>query len=232
MRSIEWLAMARHGESTANVAGQEAEANGLHAVDLALRDADVPLSRLGREQATALGRRLAALPPDERPTVVLSSPYLRARDTARLALEQLPDPPPIILDERLRDREVGILYLLTQRGIEARFPEQVEQKRRLGKFYYRPPAGESWADVALRLRSVLADVEREHPDGRVLVVAHDAIVVLTRYIVERLSEEELLDVERTLVANCSLTIWAREEGELRLVTFNDTEHLKDAGLTP
>ncbi|MEV0408625.1 histidine phosphatase family protein [Actinoallomurus sp. NPDC050550] len=232
MRSIEWLAMARHGESTANVAGQEAEANGLHAVDLALRDADVPLSRLGREQATALGRRLAALPRDERPTVVLSSPYLRARETARLALDQLPDAPPIVLDERLRDREVGVLYLLTQRGIEARYPEEVERKRRLGKFYYRPPTGESWADVALRLRSVLADVEREHPGGRVLVVAHDAIVVLTRYIVERLSEEELLDVERTLVANCSLTIWAREEGELRLVTFNDTEHLKDAGLTP
>lgn len=224
--------MARHGESTANVAGQEAEANGLHAVDLALRDADVPLSRLGREQATALGRRLAALPRDERPTVVLSSPYLRARETARLALDQLPDAPPIVLDERLRDREVGVLYLLTQRGIEARYPEEVERKRRLGKFYYRPPTGESWADVALRLRSVLADVEREHPGGRVLVVAHDAIVVLTRYIVERLSEEELLDVERTLVANCSLTIWAREEGELRLVTFNDTEHLKDAGLTP
>jgi probable phosphoglycerate mutase len=222
--------MARHGQSTANVASQEAATNGLHAVDIGLRDADVPLSQVGREQAVALGRRLAAMPPDERPTAVLSSPYRRARDTARTALEQFSDPPPLVLDERLRDRELGILYMLTQRGIEARHPEEVERKRRLGKFYYRPPAGESWADVALRLRSVLADMDREHPKGRVLVVAHDAIVVLTRYIVERLTEEELLDVERTLVANCSLTIWAREEGELRLVTCNDTEHLKDAGL--
>ncbi|MCO6006088.1 histidine phosphatase family protein [Actinoallomurus purpureus] len=232
MESLEWLAMVRHGESTANVASDEAAARGLDAVDITLRDADVPLSQVGREQAVALGRRLAALPADERPTAVLSSPYLRASDTARIALEQLADPPPIVLDERLRDREMGALYMLTLRGIETRHPEEVERKRRLGKFYYRPPGGESWADMALRLRSVLADIDREYPRGRILVVAHDAIVVLTRYIIERLSEEELLDVERTLVANGSLTIWARENGGLRLVTFNDTDHLKDADLAP
>jgi broad specificity phosphatase PhoE len=232
VKSLQWLGMARHGESTANVAAHEAAARGLDAVDISLREADVPLSQVGRDQAVALGRRLAALPPDERPTAVLSSPYLRARDTARLALEQLADPPPLLLDERLRDRELGDLYLLTQRGIEARYPEEAERKRRIGKFYYRPPAGESWADVALRLRSVLGDIDREHPGGRVLVVAHDAIVVLTRYIIERLTEEELLDIERTVVANGSLTVWALEDGELRLVTFNDTSHLKDGGLDP
>lgn len=230
MRSLQWLGMARHGESTGNIASHDAAARGLEAVDMTLRDADVPLSQLGREQAAALGRRLAALPPEERPTAVVCSPYLRARDTARLALEQLADPPPVVLDERLRDRELGVLFMLTQHGVQARHPEEAERKRRLGKFYYRPPAGESWADVALRLRSVLADLDREHPGGRVLVVAHDAIVVLTRYIIERLSEEELLDIERTVVANASLTVWAGEDEGLRLVTFNDTSHLKDAGL--
>jgi broad specificity phosphatase PhoE len=222
--------MARHGESTANVASHEAAVSGLDAVDMPLRDADVPLSPLGREQAAALGRRLAALPPGERPTAVVCSPYVRARDTARLALEHLADPPPIVLDERLRDRELGVLFMLTQRGIQARYPEEAERKRRIGKFYYRPPAGESWADVALRLRSALADLDREHAGGRVLVVAHDAVVVLTRYIIERLSEEELLDIERTVVTNASLTVWAQEDAGLRLVTFNDTSHLKDAGL--
>jgi broad specificity phosphatase PhoE len=221
--------MARHGESIGNVAWRAAEADGLHEVDLPLRDPDVPLSDTGRRQAAALGRRLAALPADQRPTAVLASPYLRTAETARIALAEIAGPS-VRYDERLRDRETGVLYPLTRHGIEARFPEEATRRRLLGKFYYRPPGGESWADVALRLRGVLSDVERDHPGGRVLMVAHDAVVVLTRYIVEGLSEREVLDVERTLVANGSVTMWAREEDELRLVTFNATDHLHGADL--
>ena len=106
----------------------------------------------------------------------------------------------------------------------------VARKRLTGKFYYRPPGGESWADVALRLRSALSDIQRDHPDGRVLVVAHDAVVVLTRYVVERLTEQEVLEIERTLVPNASLTLWARKDGELRLVASNSTDHLDAADL--
>lgn len=40
-----------------------------------------PLTAAGREQARALGERLAALEP--RPTLVVTSPLLRARETAR-----------------------------------------------------------------------------------------------------------------------------------------------------
>ncbi len=221
--------MARHGESTGNVAWQAAEADGLDRADIPLRDADVPLSALGRRQATALGRRLAALPEELRPTAVLSSPFVRAAETARIAVAEIGSPR-IRYDERLRDRDGGVLFPLTLRGIEKHFPEELERKRFLGKFYYRPPGGESWADVTLRLRSLLSDVERDHTGGRVLLIAHDALVVLTRYIVEELSEHEVLEVERTLVDNASITQWAREDGRLRLVGFNATDHLPGAGL--
>lgn len=224
MSSLKWLAMARHGESIGNAAWRAADSAELDEIEIDLRDPDVPLSETGRRQAKALGRRLAAMPPGERPTAVISSPYVRAAETARIVAAEIGDPP-IRYDERLRDRETGVLYALTWRGIAARFPEEAARKRRTGKFYYRPPGGESWADVALRLRSALSDIERDHPDGRVLVFAHDAVVVLTRYIVERLTEREVLEIERTLVANGSLTIWAREDDDLRLVVFNSTDHL-------
>ncbi|MFB9836350.1 histidine phosphatase family protein [Actinoallomurus acaciae] len=229
MSELEWLAMARHGESIGNVAWRTAEAGRREEIDIGLRDPDVPLSDTGRRQAKALGRWLAAMPPDERPTVVYSSPYVRAAETARIALAEIGDLP-IRLDERLRDRENGVLYALTWRGIAARFPDEMARKRLTGKFYYRPPGGESWADVALRLRSALSDIQRDHPGGRVLVVAHDAVVVLTRYIVERLTEQDVLEIERTLVPNASLTLWARKDGELRLVTSNSTGHLDAADL--
>jgi 2,3-bisphosphoglycerate-dependent phosphoglycerate mutase len=196
-----WLAVVRHGESTGNVAMRAAMARGLDAFEIPEAEADVPLSPRGHEQAAALGRRLAL---SERPTVVLSSPYLRAVQTARIALPGHP----IAFDERLRDRDMGRFHGLTPRAAAAR-------GARADDLHYRPPGGESWADVAQRLGAVLA----EHPGGRVLVFAHDAIVMLTRYIVER----RLLDVA---IANASISLWSRENGRLRLVTFNSTDHLR------
>lgn len=221
--------MARHGESIGNVARRVAEAEQREEIDVGMRDADVPLSEAGCRQAKALGRRLAAMPAAERPTAVFASPYVRAAETARIAVAQIGGPP-IHHDERLRDRENGVLDSLTWHGILTRFPDEAARKRLTGKFYYRPPGGESWADVALRLRGVLADIDREHAGGRVLVIAHDAVVILTRYIVEGLDERQVLEIERTLVPNGSLTTWARREGELRLVSSNSTGHLDGADL--
>jgi broad specificity phosphatase PhoE len=188
------------------------------------RDPDVPLSELGQAQAAALGERLAALPADERPTITLTSPYVRARDTAEIALTALGSPP-VLLDERLRDREMGAFSGLTPLGVQARFPEQDLHRERLGKFYYRPPGGESWVDVVLRLRGVLTDLDREHSGERVLLVAHDVVVILARYILERLTEDEVLEIEKTSVGNCSFTRWQVRDGRLVLDAYNDTAHL-------
>ena len=76
------LWIVRHGQSAGNVARDQAHAAGLGEIDLDIRDMDVPLSDLGHEQSAALGRWFAALSADERPTVVLTSTYLRAQQTA------------------------------------------------------------------------------------------------------------------------------------------------------
>src|SRR3954452_9692626 len=79
-----WL--VRHGQSTGNVAHAAAAAALAERLDLETRDMDVPLSDLGHEQAARVGRWLATLDPAEQPTAVLTSPYLRARQTAEIAL--------------------------------------------------------------------------------------------------------------------------------------------------
>lgn len=235
MNAFQWLNLARHGESTGNVAfgatrGTDAEETGIPE-----RDADIPLSETGRRQAEALGRRLAALPEDERPTAVLSSPFLRALDTARIALAQTPyaasgglEPR---VDERLRDRDQGVFEGLTHVGIRRRFPDEAARLARVGKFYFRPPGGESWTDLALRLRAFYRDLAAEAPGGRVLVVAHDAIIVMTRYLVEELSEREVLAIEKEPVANASLSRWRGDGRTMRAVTYNDRSHLDAAPAT-
>src|SRR5690606_34668742 len=150
VRALQWLMITRHGESTANVAYRAAKDAGAEESGIPERDADVPLTATGRAQAAAFGRWLAAPPEDERPTLVVASPYLRALDTAKIALAetsyaapQNPDGPRLRIDERLRDREQGALEGLTALGVERRFPAEAERLRRVGKFYYRPPGGES-----------------------------------------------------------------------------------------
>src|SRR5437868_409345 len=77
------LWIVRHGQSAGNVARDAAMSAGLDRIALDVRDVDVPLSQLGETQAAALGAWFAAMPEDERPEAVLTSPYLRARQTAR-----------------------------------------------------------------------------------------------------------------------------------------------------
>jgi broad specificity phosphatase PhoE len=221
-----WL--VRHAQSAGNVANDAAIADGLHELDLATRDMDVALSDLGERQAAALATWLQEL--DEPPDVVWSSPYRRALDTARLGFEAAGmEPPPIVCDERLREREFGVLDRLTKAGIEARFPDQAAARAYLGKFFHRPPGGESWADVALRVRSTLTDVRLDHAGERVMVVAHQAVITVSRYVLEGMSEEEVLAVDRAEeVLNTAVTTYAGDGTDTpALESFNVATHLPD-----
>ncbi len=202
------LWIVRHGQSAGNVARDAADAAGLGMIDLDIRDVDVPLSDLGQRQAKALGRWFAALPEEERPEVVLVSPYVRAQQTAAAICEgggTVPDSKGPVKDERLREREFGLWDRLTTAGVREKFPEQAEQRTLLGKFYHRPPGGESWADVILRLRSALDTVSLHHADRRVLIVCHQVVVLCLRYILEELDEAQILAIDKEReVLNCGV----------------------------
>ena len=220
-----WL--VRHGESIGNLADARAQEAGADRLDLDIRDPDVPLSETGRSQATALGRHLAALGPDQRPTAVLSSPFTRALTTARLATAGLDVR--VRTDERLRERDFGAFDGMTGTGIREEFPAEARRRELLGKFYYRPPGGESWADIALRIRSLLATEALRHDCDRLLIVAHQAVIMVLRYVLEELSEQDLLELDREeQVANASLTRYEMDDaGDLRLAEFNAVYHLVD-----
>ena len=219
------LVLVRHGHSVANEADARARESGAEAIELDGRDADTELSATGREQAEALGRWLARQEPGRLPTVAVASPYRRADDTAQIALGGLDDPPVLDRDERLRERDLGALDGLTGTGIRARHPEEATRRERLGKFYYQPPSGESWADVALRVRSFLADLQA-YDGERVWLFTHQAVVMAFRYVLDDLSEREVLDLDRQVnIPNASLTTFRRDGDALVLEAFADTSHL-------
>ncbi len=229
------LWIVRHGQSAGNVAREAAEKAGVPLIDIATRDMDTPLSELGEQQATALGRWFGTLSRDLQPTVVLCSPYARAVETTRLVLGAAGLDVALQRDERLREKEFGALDRLTKLGIRQKYPDLAEQRAHVGKFYFRPPGGESWCDVILRLRSMLDTITREHRRERMLIVGHQVTVNCLRYLFERMSEAEILAIDRRAdVPNCSVTSYefdpaSGRNGKLVLRLVNFVAPLAEAG---
>ena len=218
--------LVRHAESAGNVANAAALEAGMPELDLAIRDMDVPLSPLGEEQAAALGTWFESLP--RPPDAIWCSPYRRALSTVTIAAESAGLDLPIRCDERLREREFGILDRLTKVGIEARHPEQAAARAFLGKFFHRPPGGESWADVAARVRAVVVDLRLDHAGQQVVVVTHQAVITLFRYVLEALDERQILAIDRgEEIANTAVATFEGGDGDgPRLVAWNQTPHLQ------
>lgn len=223
--SLAALWAIRHGQSTANVAFAEAEQSGSAALPVAGRDRDVPLSESGRTQAQALGPWLTTFA--DGPDLVVCSPYTRARQTWRAMADHAAAAgravPAVLVDERLRDREMGVFELHPPTALRARAPEEAQRRALLGEWFYRPPGGEALADVALRVRDFTAELDRAAPGQRVLVVAHDAVVVALRFVLAGLgapSPENLPPVP-----NASVSSWHRNGQHLVLRHWGDITHL-------
>lgn len=225
----------RHGQSLANVAFARAEASGILDAGVEKPDTAVLLSELGAEQSGRLGRRIAS-EPSQLPELVYVSPFLRARQTADLLLHELgpaAEQIPVRVDDRLGDKRTGQLELLTPEAIAAGFPEEFEKLTALGPVGYRPPGGESLWDVADRLRSFWDDLQAAAGGLRVLIVGHDATVLMLRALTEEMTEAQVLELmAHDPVSNATITTWEPVAGQLRLVAWNDGEHLSDQATSP
>jgi len=226
MAAMDWpsrLWLIRHGQSAGNVARDAAEESGADIIDLDTRDADVPLSDLGATQSEATARWFETV--QTPPQVFFASPFVRAYQTCKAVAHG----EVICVDERLREKEFGILDRFTKRGIINKFPELAEQRRLVGKFYFRPPGGESWCDVILRLRSFVEVLRRDYTQRRVCVVSHQVIVNCLRYLLERLDERRILEIDRQGdVPNCSITEYEGTPDGMKIVRANFIDHLEQA----
>ncbi len=149
----------RHGETDWNVAGR---LQGRH---------DTALNAVGRRQAGACADILRDLLARDRraPTdcAYVASPLKRARETMeimRTALGLVRDD--YLVDARLREIEFGEWEGLTLREVRARAPQALAERER-DKWCFAPPGGESYADVAVRMRAWYAALA-----GDAVVVAH------------------------------------------------------------
>lgn len=229
---VDTLWLIRHAQSEGNVADARARASGADRLDLVARDPDMPLSETGCEQARALGQAWAQW--RQPPTVVVSSPYERALRTAEIAAAAAGLDLTVSRDERLRERDLGILDGYTKAGIERHFPDEARRRAWVGKFYYRPPGGESWADVAGRVRAVLDSWQQRYAGQRLAVLSHQAVIMSARYVLEGLTEAEILQLDKhEQLPNTGTVHYRFADGEAILTSAGTIAHLshQDAPVT-
>ncbi|GGN81869.1 phosphoglycerate mutase [Nocardia rhizosphaerihabitans] len=225
-RALGGLWAVRHAQSEANAwyADPATELRPMRGTD-----AEMDLTEYGQWQARRLGDWLAGLSGTQRPELVVCSPFLRTRLTWALMAEAAAtrnrhlQPIRTLVDERLRDREMGVFELHPYKAIRRRSPEEAARRERVGNWVYRPPGGESLADVALRVRSFLDELDVVAAGEQVLVVTHDAVVMSMRYILEGMGAPVPDHLEP--VPNASVSQWRREGPRLELRVWGEVGHL-------
>ncbi len=201
--------LIRHGQSQGNV---ERRFGGHTAT---------PLSELGRAQAEATARALAA----EGVTAIYSSDLLRAVQTAEplaratgLSIERT---------SAFRERSVGLMEGLTFEEAAAAHPEEYAALLRRD-FEHVLAGGESYRQLLDRAASRLDRAIEEHAGGTVAVFSHTgAICILILHLLGALDAPELKPVWIS-TSNCGVTRFSIQHGGLtRVLNANDTRHLSD-----
>ncbi len=124
-----------HGQSAGNVAADAAHGAGLAASTSPSGTSTSRLARAGCNRPTPSDAGSPTMPVGERPKTVLTSPYLRAKQTSERiraagGLTEAVGP-----DRRRTPAREGAWHpgRLTQSGVEQLHPEQAEMRRRLGQ---------------------------------------------------------------------------------------------------
>ena len=177
------------------------------------------LTDRGITQARTLARRLRTTGELGDCGALLSSPVLRARQTAEIVATALPVRS-IEIDGDLCEVHPGEADGLTWHAYRERYGSFD-----LASFPDRPfaPGGESWSDFVQRVRSTLARLASRFDGQTVVAVSHAGFIVLsllTLFEIPRTETRARIDPRFT-----SLTEWIVENGRWMLERYNDTSHL-------
>jgi len=221
------LVIARHGQSIRNTVDIHAGIDKLPRELLTTPDHACNLTPEGERQALATGEGLRR--EFGHFDAAYHSPWLRTTRTAELILRAFPEQPPLYRNLFLVEQHFGQLdpCLWPHRLEEyaAAYARFEQQRAIMGRFYCRPPDGESWADVCMRTHQFLGIIFRpDHAGQRILIVTHGVTQQSFRYHLEHPTEEELVEeYQRTPNVNCGVGAysWSIAEG-WKLLFWNKT----------
>lgn len=216
------LLLVRHGESQGNVANAAAKVNDYsHFTEEFMNRPGRAwsLSDTGVLQAQAAGKWLRenlnlieGYEHDE--ARFYTSPLVRTMQTAGwLDLPAQAEGEAMWRKNRaVRERDWGDIELLPKSVYKEKYPASA-RKQELDPLYWRPPGGESIADVAgNRVRDFFDTLHRECEDNTVVAVTHGEYIRATHLVITRADDEEYAawdDISSMRIKNCEIFHYSR-----------------------
>ena len=195
--------LTRHGQTVTNKEGRFCG------------HSETQLTTLGEQQARALGARLAG----EKLDACYTSDFSRAMHTAalvagerRLAAHVDPD---------LRELHYGEWEMERESDIRRRFPDQHKLMREEDPAW-RPPGGETIAEVRARTAESFERIVAAQGGKRVLVVSHGTAINCMLSALLGMPESHVFRID---IANCGLTEIDVRAGRVYFARINETAHL-------
>ena len=176
------LYVVRHGETDFNIQGRYTGIT------------DIPLNEKGLEQAKQLSEKLNGINFE----IIISSPLLRARQTAEIINEVL-NIPLIIIDE-FQERNVGVYEGLTRGEAKEKYPDlwKRECTRQLDD---APTNGETIRQFDKKIRKALLNLEKEYSEKSLLLVTHAFVSRIINRHYKKLSYDDMHTFE---LKNCEI----------------------------
>jgi probable phosphoglycerate mutase len=179
---------------------------------------DVPLNAVGRAQARAVARSLAA----EHFSAIYSSDLSRAMDTARAIAEGLGLT--VRASPSLRERHFGVYQGLTQDEARQSDPEGYARYRGREPDHVIP-GGESLKHLAERITASLTELALAHSGETILLVSHGGVLD----IAHRLAADQPLETQRDFtISNAAMNWISFDAGRWGLLAWDEKPHLSAA----
>jgi probable phosphoglycerate mutase len=202
------LVLVRHAESEGNIRNPDERA------EYEIATYAYPLTKLGQEQAEKTGRYLRQN--FGQFDVFYTSYYERAKETMRIMYPAAK----VYEDPRLAEGQRGIFHTMTKTEIAKVYPHELHRKQREGIYHYRPPGGENWPDMELRIHSFLGTLNRDCGGRKVLMVVHGHWLLLLQRLLEHFSIDEAIKrYDNSISANAAVSVYTGMNNRLELQKY-------------
>ena len=191
------LILLRHGQTPANAAS------------LLQGRIDLSLDEIGVEQARRSGEFIREMYGD---VVVISSPLLRARETAAAISGD------VIIDERFIELDYG-----DWEGVAMSDVDQHQWRQWRNDPTFRPPNGETLLELDARVQPALSELSDIAREKTVVVVSHVSPIKSAVAWAMGVGPETSWRMHLERASMCRIAIGPRGAS---LHSFNDTSHLK------
>ncbi len=150
---------------------------------------DIPLNDIGRAQARKNGQTLSRLLKQPQGFDFVASPLVRASETMELIRVELGLPKTgFQFDERLKEVDFGDWEGRTRGGLLSEVPELLTWREADG-WNFRPPNGESYAQMSKRIAAWLNSVGKD-----TVMVAHGGVLRILQVLIINAPREQAPDL--------------------------------------